>query len=81
MARGDGGRQVFEDDQDRLKWLDRLAEVCGKYGWQIHAYVLMGNHFHFLLETPQPNLVAGMKWFMGVHSQDWNRKRRQDRRP
>jgi hypothetical protein len=42
----------------------------------VHAYVLMGNHFHLLLETPQPNLVAGMKWFMGVHSQDWNRKRK-----
>jgi REP element-mobilizing transposase RayT len=76
MARGDGGRDVFEDDRDRLKWLDRMEEVCGKYGWRVHAYVLMGNHFHLLLETPQPNLVAGMKWLMGVHSQDWNRKRK-----
>ncbi|BCX46908.1 transposase [Haloferula helveola] len=76
MARGDGGRDVFEDDRDRLKWLDRMAEVCGKYGWRVHAYVLMGNHFHLLLETPQPNLVSGMKWLMGVHSQDWNRKRK-----
>lgn len=76
MARGDGGRDVFEDDRDRLKWLERLGEVCGKYGWQVHAYVLMGNHFHLLLETPQPNLVAGMKWLMGVHAQDWNRKRK-----
>jgi len=76
MARGDGGRDVFEEDCDRYGWLDRLEEVCGKYGWRIHAYVLMGNHFHFLLETPQPNLVAGMKWFMGVVSQDWNRRRK-----
>lgn len=51
MARGDGGRDIFEDDSDRYGWLDRMEEVCGKYGWRIHAYVLMGNHFHFLLET------------------------------
>jgi len=35
----------------------------------------MGNHFHFLLETPEPNLVVGMKWLLGVFSQDWNRRR------
>ena len=36
---------------------------------------VMGNHFHLLLETPQPNLVAGMKWLLGVFSQGWNRAR------
>jgi len=76
MARGDGGRDVFETDADRFDWLDRMDEVCGKCGWRVHAWVLMGNHFHFLLETPQPNLVAGMKWFMGVISQAWNRRRK-----
>jgi REP element-mobilizing transposase RayT len=35
----------------------------------------MGNHFHVLVETPEPNLVAGMKWFLGVYSQGWNRRR------
>jgi REP element-mobilizing transposase RayT len=76
MARGDGGRDVFEEDGDRFQWLDRLEQACGKHGWRIHAYVLMGNHFHVLLETPEPNLVAGMKWLMGVFSQDWNRRRK-----
>jgi putative transposase len=66
MARGDGGRMVFESEWDREDWLRRLGEVCGKYGWRVHAWVLMGNHFHILLETPEANLVAGMKWFMGV---------------
>jgi putative transposase len=75
MARGDGGREVFEENKDRYDWLDRLGEVCGKYGWRVHAWVQMGNHFHILLETPEPNLVAGMKWFMGVVSQGWNRRR------
>lgn len=76
MARGEGGKDVFEDDVDRKVWLERLGEVCGSYGWRVHAYVLMGNHFHLLLETPEPNLVAGMKWFMSVFSQGWNRRRK-----
>ncbi|MEP4077372.1 transposase [Haloferula sp.] len=76
MARGDGGRQVFETDRDRLDALQRLEEVCGSYGWRIHAWVLMGNHFHLLLETPEPNLVKGMKWWLGVFSQGWNRRRK-----
>lgn len=66
MARGEGGKNVFEDEIDRKVWLERLGEVCGSYGWRVHAYVLMGNDFHLLPDTPEPNLVAGMKWFMGV---------------
>ncbi len=38
------------------------SEACGKTGWRIHAYVLMGNHYHLLVETPEANLAAGMKW-------------------
>lgn len=37
MARGEGGKDVFEDDVDRKVWLDRLAEVCGSHGWRVHA--------------------------------------------
>ncbi len=44
MARGAGGREVFEENKDRYDWLDRLGEVCGKYGWRVHAWVQMGNH-------------------------------------
>ena len=75
MARGDGGKMVFETDDDRLVFLKRLGETCSSCGWRVHAWVLMGNHFHLLLETPQPNLVAGMKWLLGVFSQGWNRAR------
>jgi putative transposase len=75
MARGDGGKKIFETDDDRLVFLKRLEEVCGSCGWRVHAWVLMNNHFHLLLETPQPNLVAGMKWLLGVFSQGWNRAR------
>ncbi len=73
MARGDGGKDVFEDDKDRFAWTDLLERANRRFGWRIHAWVLMGNHFHLLLETPQPNLVAGMKWILGVYSQAWNR--------
>jgi putative transposase len=53
-------------------FLDALAEACGKTGWQIHAYCLMRNHFHLVLETPQANLVAGMKWLLGVYTKRFN---------
>ena len=75
MARGDGGKSVFEDDKDRYGWVDLLERACERFGWRVHAWVLMGNHFHVLIETPSPNLVAGMKWFLGVYSQGWNRRR------
>jgi putative transposase len=76
IARGDGGKMVYDTEADRRAWLERKGEACEKYGWRVHAYVLMGNHVHFLLETPEPNLVAGMKWLLGVFSQGWNRRRR-----
>ena len=75
MARGDGGKTVFENKADCEVFLHRLGEACGSCGWRVHAWVLMGNHFHLLLETPQTNLVAGMKWLLGVFSQTWNRAR------
>lgn len=46
MARGNQGRAVFADDLDRRLWLTTLSEACEKTGWKIHAYVLMGNHYH-----------------------------------
>ena len=75
MARGDGGKNVFEEDKDRFAWTDLMEKAHGRFGWRVHAWVLMGNHCHVLLETPEPNLVAGMKWVLGVFSQGWNRRR------
>ncbi|MFZ9936163.1 MAG: transposase [Luteolibacter sp.] len=60
MARGDGGKAIFKTDDDRLVFLKRLQETCASCGWRLLARVLMPNHFHLLLETPQPNPVAGM---------------------
>jgi putative transposase len=75
MARGNGGEDVFVTDDDRKSFLFRLGQVCASHGWMVHAWVLMGNHFHLLLETPQANLVTGMKQLLGTFSQGWNRVR------
>ena len=65
MNRGDRRERIFMDDADRQRFVDTLGEACAKTGWQVHAYVLMPNHFHWVVETPQPNLVAGMKMVAG----------------
>ncbi len=62
MNRGDRREAIFADDEDRERLLQTLTEACQKTGWQVQAYCLMRNHFHLVLETPQPNLVVGMKW-------------------
>ncbi len=72
MARGDGGKPVFLDDKDAKGFLFRLGLVCQKNGWRVHAWVLMTNHYHLLVETPEPNLTAGMRVLMGTFSQGWN---------
>ena len=75
MARGNGGDEVFVTDEDRKSFLHRLGQVCESHAWKVHAWVLMENHFHLLLETPEPNLVTGMKWLLSAYSQGWNRAR------
>ena len=69
MARGNQGGLIFQDDPDRRCFLETLGEACEKTGWRIHAYVLMGNHYHLLVETAEANLVAGMKWLQGTYTQ------------
>ncbi len=65
MSRGDRQEDIFVEEGDRLEFLRLLGQACVKTGWQVHAYCLMTNHFHLVAETPQPNLVAGMRWFLG----------------
>ena len=74
MNRGDRRERIFMDDADRQRFVEALGEVCAKTGWQVHAYVLMPNHFHVVVETPQPNLVAGMKWLLGTYTSRFNRR-------
>ncbi|MCZ7641115.1 MAG: transposase [Verrucomicrobia bacterium] len=76
MNRGDRREPIFRDDLDRERFVQTLEEACDKAAWQVHAYVLMPNHFHLVLETPQPNLVAGMKWLLGTYTNRFNRRHR-----
>ena len=76
MSRGDRRENIFLDDEDRRAFLKTLGEVCARAGWQVHAYCLMGNHFHLVVETPQRTLVAGMKWFLGTYTQRFNARHR-----
>ena len=74
MSRGDRREDIFRDDLDRQSFIETLADACAKTDWQVHAFVLMPNHFHLVVETPQPNLVAGMKWFLGTYTARFNRR-------
>ena len=72
MARGSHGEPVFADDTDRKRFLETLGEACARTAWRIHACVLMGNHYHLLVQTPAPSLVAGIKWLQGTCTQRYN---------
>jgi putative transposase len=74
LNRGDRREAIFKDDTDRERFLETLAEVCAKTDWEVQAYCLMGNHFHLVVETPRPNLVAGMKWLLGTYTGRFNHR-------
>jgi REP element-mobilizing transposase RayT len=76
MSRGNGRQNIFRGDVDRQDFLKTLAEACEKTGFQVHAYCLMRNHFHLVVETPNGNLVAGMKWFLSNYTIRYNHRHR-----
>ena len=73
-SRGDRQEAIFDDDQDRTAFLDILGHVISRYRWRCHAYCLMGNHHHLMIETPEPNLTKGMRQLNGVFTQ-WSNRR------
>ncbi|WP_127474661.1 REP-associated tyrosine transposase [Sulfurivermis fontis] len=73
-SRGNAREPIFHDDDDRQTFLALLGEVITRFGWMCHAYCLMGNHYHLLLETPDPNLSLGMRHLNGVYTQRFNRR-------
>jgi REP element-mobilizing transposase RayT len=74
IDRGDRREPIFHDDTDRELFLSTLGEACQKAGWEVHAFCLMPNHFHLVVETPQGNLVAGMQWLLGTYTGRFNRR-------
>jgi putative transposase len=75
-ARGNRREEIYFDDQDRQRFLALLAEVCDRFNWLIHAYCLMTNHYHLVVETPDGNLSKGMRQLNGVYTQAVNRRHR-----
>ena len=75
-SRGDRQEAIFDDDQDRTALLNILGDVVSRFRWQCHAYCLMGNHYHLMIETPQGNLTKGMRQLNGVFTQ-WSNRRHQ----
>ena len=76
MARGNRREAIFKDDLDRSRFVETLGEACGMTGWRVHAFVLLSNHYHLMLETPEPNLVAGMKWLQNTVTRRFNVRHR-----
>src|SRR5438309_878883 len=76
MSRGDRREKIFLDDVDRQDFIKTLAEACQKTAWQAHAYCLMPNHYHLVLETPEPNLVVGMAWLQSTYTIRLNHRHR-----
>ena len=68
LNRGDRREPIFKDDRDRDIFLETLSQAAQKTGWQIHAYCLINNHFHLVVETPNANLVAGMAWLQSTYT-------------
>ena len=77
MSRGDRREDIFLDDVDRHDFLKTLAEACQKTDWQVHAYCLLRNHYHLVLETPNANLVAGMAWLQSTYTIRLNHRHQQ----
>jgi putative transposase len=73
-SRGNAQQRIFLDDKDRESFLGTLAWVVERFGWRCHAYCLMNNHFHLLIETPEANLSRGMRQLNGVYTQSFNRR-------
>lgn len=71
-SRGNARGSIFVDVIDRRTFLAVLSRVVGMFRWKLHAYILMGNHYHLLVETPEPNLSRGMRQLNGIYTQRFN---------
>jgi REP element-mobilizing transposase RayT len=73
-ARGNARGDIFLDDADRRLFLALLGKEIAQQGWCCYAYCLMSNHYHVLIETPEANLISGMRRLNGVYTQAFNRR-------
>ena len=75
ISRGNYRADVFAQDTTKAAFLKCLGEAGEKAGWRVHGWCVMSNHYHLCLETPQPNLVEGMRWLQATFSLRFNRFR------
>jgi REP element-mobilizing transposase RayT len=73
-SRGNARQPIYAEDEDRRAFMTVLAQVVARHGWLCHAFCLMDNHYHLLIETRNPNLSAGMRQLNGVYTQRYNRR-------
>ncbi|MFA5370978.1 MAG: transposase [Sideroxydans sp.] len=73
-SRGNARNPIFMDDEDRILFQTCLGEAVTRFRWRCHAYCLMDNHYHLLIETPEGNLSAGMRQLNGLYTQRFNRR-------
>jgi len=71
-ARGNAQGDIFICNEDRLKFLSLLSNTCNRHHWFCHAYCLMSNHYHLLIETKDASLSKGMKYLNGTYTQSFN---------
>jgi putative transposase len=72
-ARGNARTAIYLTDEDRIEFLTLLADTVARHDWYCHAYCLMDNHYHLLIETTRPTLSKGMKFLNGTYTQSFNR--------
>lgn len=73
-ARGNAQQDIYLTDEDRERFLSLLGREVEQQGWRCYAYCLMSNHYHLLIETPEGNLVAGMRRLNGQYTQGFNKR-------
>jgi REP element-mobilizing transposase RayT len=73
-ARGARQEAIYEDDEDRRRFLDLLGNSIAEWNWNCYAYCLMSNHYHLVIETSEENLGKGMRQGNGVYTQYSNRR-------
>lgn len=73
-SKGNDGCLIYRQEADRELFLRLFGRVVRRRTWRCHAYCLMGTHYHFLVETPNADLGAGMQWLNGVYAQGLNRR-------
>ena len=76
VARGNGGEAIYRDDDDRRAFLGMMSELPSRFGLEIHAFVLMGNHYHLLARCRRDPLGEPMRWLHTSHSVRFNWKHR-----